>query len=244
MIITSLERQLRRRQRVNLFVDGQFAALAGPQPRPGEGPPRRHDRRRGGARGAARRGRTPHRLRRRHQPPLLSPAQREARCDSACAVAASRPKSSTRPSSACAPSHYLDDAAFAQFWRESRETLSPRSGRLIRSELLFKGVDADTATATVEGLDDEEAAYRAAAKRLKSLQGDDYDVFRRRLGGFLTRRGFSYDVVRRVLERCWRELGGDEPALIRPCSTPRRRPFAGLPTAPFFLDRGYVAAYH
>jgi regulatory protein len=108
-------------------------------------------------------------------------------------------------------SHYLDDAAFAQFWRESREALSPRSGRLIRSELLSKGVASATATTTVEGLDDEEAAYRAASKRLKAHRSDDYDLFRRRLGGFLTRRGFSYDVIRRVLDRCWREIGGIEP---------------------------------
>jgi regulatory protein len=104
--------------------------------------------------------------------------------------------------------HYLDDAAFAQFWRESRENVSPRSRRLIRSELLFKGVDSETATATVEDVDDEEAAYRAAAKRLHALEPTDYEVFRRRLGGFLTRRGFSYDVTRRTLERCWREIGG------------------------------------
>ena len=104
--------------------------------------------------------------------------------------------------------HFLDDAAFAQFWRESRENVSPRSRRLIRSELLFKGVDSETATATVEDVDDEEAAYRAAAKRLHALEATDYDAFRRRLGGFLTRRGFSYDVTRRTLERCWREIGG------------------------------------
>lgn len=109
-------------------------------------------------------------------------------------------------------SHYLDDAAFAQFWRENRQTLSPRSGRLIRSELLSKGIDAATATSTVEGFDDEESAYRAAAKRLKSLQGDDFEVFRRRLGGFLARRGFSYDIIRRVVDRCWRDLGASEPS--------------------------------
>ncbi len=107
-------------------------------------------------------------------------------------------------------SHYLDDAAFAQFWRENRQALSPRSGRLIRSELLSKGVDSETATVTVEGVDDEDAAYRAASKHLKSVQGEDFDAFRRRLGGFLTRRGFSYNVVRRTLERCWQRLAADD----------------------------------
>jgi len=104
--------------------------------------------------------------------------------------------------------HYLDDGAFAQFWTERRDSVSPRSRALIQSELRFKGIDAETASSTVEGLDDEEAAYRAAAKRLPALASLSRELFRRRLGGFLTRRGFAYDVVRRTLERCWREVGG------------------------------------
>ena len=104
--------------------------------------------------------------------------------------------------------HYLDDGAFAQFWTERRNSASPRSRSLIQSELRFKGIDAETASSTVEGLDDEEAAYRAASKRLPTVAGLSRELFRRRLGGFLTRRGFAYDVVRRTLERCWSEVGG------------------------------------
>jgi len=104
--------------------------------------------------------------------------------------------------------HYLDDGAFAQFWTERRDGVSPRSRALIQRELRFKGIDAETASSTVEGLDDEEAAYRAASKRLPAVAGLSRELFRRRLGGFLTRRGFAYDVVRRTLERCWSEVGG------------------------------------
>jgi len=211
MFITSVERQLRRRQRANLFVDGQYAlslALSLAQEK-GLHPGMTIDE-------AELQG-------------LRTEDERRTAYEAAINLLSYRPRSEKEIRQrlrrrSVAPevidetverlraAHYLDDAAFAQFWRESRETLSPRSGRLIRSELLFKGVDIDTATSTVEDLDDEEAAYRAAAKRLKSLKDDDCDVFRRRLGGFLTRRGFSYDVVRRTLERCWRDLGGDEPA--------------------------------
>jgi regulatory protein len=209
MFITSVERQPRRRRRVNLFVDGRFAlslALSLAQEK---------DLHAGGT------------IDEPELQALRAEDERRTAYDAAINLLSYRPRSEKEIRQRLrrrnvAPevidetverlraAHYLDDAAFAQFWRESRDTLSPRSGHLIRSELLYKGVDADTATSTVEGLDDEEAAYRAAAKRLKSLQRDDYDVFRRRLGGFLTRRGFSYDVVRRTLERCWRDLGGGE----------------------------------
>lgn len=211
MIITSLERQPRRRRRVNVFVDGRFAlslALSLAQEK-------------GLHAGMA--------VDEAELDELRAEDERRAAYEAAIHLLSYRPRSERemrqrlRRRGIAAEvidetvarlhaSHYLDDAAFAQFWRESRQALSPRSGRLIRSELLSKGVDAGTATSTVEGLDDEESAYRAASKRLKSLQGDDFDVFRRRLGGFLARRGFSYDVIRRVVERCWRDLGGSEPS--------------------------------
>jgi regulatory protein len=91
---------------------------------------------------------------------------------------------------------YLDDAAFARFWVENRDTSSPRSGRLLRAELRSRGVEASTAADATAGIEDEDAAYRAAVRRL------------RRLGGFLLRRGFNYAVAERIVSRCWAELTG------------------------------------
>jgi len=105
---------------------------------------------------------------------------------------------------------YLDDKAFAHFWTETREATSPRSRRLIAQELRAQGVDAEMAAAATVSVADEEAAYRAASRRLHAFRGLDYETFRRRLGGFLVRRGFSYDVARRTMDRCWQEAGGNE----------------------------------
>jgi regulatory protein len=105
---------------------------------------------------------------------------------------------------------YLDDEAFARFWTETRDTTSPRGRRLIVHELRAQGVNADTAAAATASVSDEEAAYRAARRRLQAFRGLDYDTFRRRLGGFLVRRGFSYEVARRTMDRCWQEAGAQE----------------------------------
>jgi len=105
---------------------------------------------------------------------------------------------------------YLDDKAFARFWTETREATSPRSRRLIAQELRAQGVDTETAAAATVSVADEEAAYRAAGRRLHAFRGLDYETFRRRLGGFLVRRGFSYEVARRTMDRCWQEAGGNE----------------------------------
>ena len=97
----------------------------------------------------------------------------------------------------------IDDAAFAQFWRENRESFSPRSKRLLKLELRAKGVDAELAGEAVAGIDEEESALRAARRRARLWAGEDYDTFRRKLGAFLRRRGFGYEVISRTIERLW-----------------------------------------
>jgi regulatory protein len=108
---------------------------------------------------------------------------------------------------------YLDDAEFARFWVEGRQRFSPRSAYALRQELRRKGLD-DVAVATaVSNLDAAASAYEAArprALRLSSLAGGDPKLFRRKIGDFLLRRGFDYDVVREVVGRLLSELSADE----------------------------------
>jgi regulatory protein len=102
---------------------------------------------------------------------------------------------------------YLDDAAFASFWIESRQTYRPGARRLVAAELRQLGVGREVADEATAVISDEEAAYEAARRRLRALRGLEYRAFRERLGAFLTRRGFSYDVARRTIDRCWAEGG-------------------------------------
>jgi regulatory protein len=101
---------------------------------------------------------------------------------------------------------YLNDAAYARFWTESRQATRPRSARAIVRELQQQGVALEVAKDAVECVSDEETAYDAAKRRLRSLYGLEYGPFRERLGSFLTRRGFSYEVARKTVERCWAEV--------------------------------------
>lgn len=103
---------------------------------------------------------------------------------------------------------YIDDLAFARFWVENREGFRPRSVWVLRQELRQKGVSDDIINQTVEDVDEAESAYRAAQSRGQRLARLDYQTFRRRLGGFLQRRGFNYDIVKSTVERIWHEHGG------------------------------------
>ena len=99
----------------------------------------------------------------------------------------------------------LNDASFAQEWARSRVAHRPRSAAAIRRELLGKGIDRDTAQAAVETLDDDESAYRAGQRAAASLADADYMTFRRRLQGYLYRRGFNGAAIRKAAERLWEE---------------------------------------
>jgi regulatory protein len=101
----------------------------------------------------------------------------------------------------------LDDLAFASFWRDNRQSFSPRSGLLLGRELRAKGVAKGVVTEVVSGLDEEDSAYRAAVKRATRLDRTDFTDFRARLTPFLRRRGFSYQVIERAVRRLWDELG-------------------------------------
>ncbi len=105
----------------------------------------------------------------------------------------------------------LSDQQFAEFWVENREQFSPRSARALGRELWQKGVDRETIQATVAPERDEERALAAARKKLRSLANADYQTFRKRLGEFLLRRGFSYAVAGATVRRLWEELHQERP---------------------------------
>jgi regulatory protein len=104
---------------------------------------------------------------------------------------------------------YLDDAAFARFWVESRQAGTPRSRRALAFELSRKGVDRARAEEALEGVSDADAAYDAAQRRLRVLSNADRQTFERRLGSFLNSRGFGYGVARATIQRCWAEINGE-----------------------------------
>jgi regulatory protein len=103
--------------------------------------------------------------------------------------------------------NYIDDASFAKSWRQSRETHQPRSAYLIRVELEQRGVTRELAEAAVANLDNEDSAYRAGARRLKALRNLDQHTFYTRLASYLRRRGFTYSLVHRTIERLVKEAG-------------------------------------
>ncbi len=102
---------------------------------------------------------------------------------------------------------YLDDRAFARFWIEERNRSKPRGERALRSELRNKGIaDALIRELLDEIVDENHAAYQAARPRALRLRGLTRQAFQQKIGSFLQRRGFSYEAVHQAIDDLKREL--------------------------------------
>jgi regulatory protein len=104
----------------------------------------------------------------------------------------------------------LNDAEFARYWVENREQFHPRSGQALRQELRRHGVDADIVAEAISDENDAEQAILVGRKKVSSLRKADFATFRTKLGQFLQRRGFSYDVIREVVRTLWAETGQEK----------------------------------
>lgn len=100
----------------------------------------------------------------------------------------------------------IDDEAFAKAWTENRLTFRPRSARALRAELRRKGVSSEEIDGVLEEFDETEAAWKAARKGSHRYQGLSERDFRRRLSAYLSRRGFDYPTIAPVVEQLVREI--------------------------------------
>lgn len=103
--------------------------------------------------------------------------------------------------------HLIQDDKFAASWVESRNQFRPSSQRVLRYELRNKGIDEEIIDEALQGsVEDLELAQRAAQKMVRRLANLDWQEFRKKLSAFLARRGFSYEIVTRVVKTTWDEL--------------------------------------
>ena len=110
----------------------------------------------------------------------------------------------------------LDDAAFARSFTRARVVGAQQSRRRVQQELARRGVAravADDAIATVfeeEEVDQADVVVQAARRKLRTLIKLDPAVRRRRLYGFLARRGYDGDDIRRAMATVGEELRVEE----------------------------------
>jgi regulatory protein len=108
----------------------------------------------------------------------------------------------------------LDDAQFAQLWVANRQNLKPRGAQALRQELRAKGIDRQIVDTVIESnvdADSERAACAEVARQAlrKYANEPDRATFQRKFGAFLQRRGFSFETIKPLLDELWQEARGE-----------------------------------
>lgn len=98
----------------------------------------------------------------------------------------------------------LDDSDFASWWTKQRLTgHTPRGKRAIFFELLQKGVSREATEKVLNEVVEEtelNAAFVAAQRRLRSSTSFS-SLQIKKLKAYLSRRGFSWDIINTVVDR-------------------------------------------
>ena len=100
----------------------------------------------------------------------------------------------------------VNDETFAQAWVENRNTFRPRGKTALRMELRRKGLSNEIVQSVLDTqVNDAALALEAARKYARRLSGLDWPEFRQKLSGFLARRGFLYTTLAPVVSEVWKE---------------------------------------
>lgn len=110
---------------------------------------------------------------------------------------------------------FVNDEKFARAWVENRSLYRPRGYRALRMELGLKGLDDAIIDSALAQIDDESLAYAAGKKQTRKFKGLEWPEFRKKLGAFLARRGFSYATISPIIQQLWDETqSAGEPQTI------------------------------
>jgi len=96
----------------------------------------------------------------------------------------------------------LDDKAFASWWVDQRSKFRPRGQKLLRAELLSKGIAKGLIENLLDSQKEEQTqlAMNAAAKKIKTYKRLDDENLRIKLYQFLARRGFDWGVIKKAVD--------------------------------------------
>ncbi len=100
---------------------------------------------------------------------------------------------------------FLDDEAFAKWWIKQRIEFRPKSKRIIRLELLQKGIAKDVIDTLIAeeaetAVSDVEQARKLIASRRRRFARLAEREQRQKLIEFLARRGFDWDTIRQSVD--------------------------------------------
>ena len=96
---------------------------------------------------------------------------------------------------------YINDREFARLWIETRRRQRPRGAFGLRYELRQKGISEEIIEDALKCYNEQAAAWDAIAPKIEKWQKLPAMEFRRKVYNFLKQRGFSGSTIRTMCEQ-------------------------------------------
>lgn len=99
---------------------------------------------------------------------------------------------------------HIKDENFAKKWVVRRQRSKPKGKKMLQHELANQNIDRTTVDRVLAGIDSAEetdTALQLAQKQAQRYQALPPEVAKRRLHGFLLRRGFDYETIQSAIDR-------------------------------------------
>ncbi len=97
----------------------------------------------------------------------------------------------------------LDDAKFAKWWVEQRQSFRPKAKRILNQELRIKGIKQETINKVLQEtpVDEEKMARELLAKRSYKWEGLEPRDAKQKKFQYLAGKGFDWEVVEKVIKK-------------------------------------------
>ncbi|MDY0235144.1 MAG: RecX family transcriptional regulator [Gudongella sp.] len=97
---------------------------------------------------------------------------------------------------------YLDDYKFAETFLLEKSSLKGYGPYRIKHELRNKGINDNIIESILDIYEEDiEELTRLVLSKYKNILNEERDIIYRKVGGFLQRRGHSYDTIKKVLNK-------------------------------------------
>jgi regulatory protein len=94
---------------------------------------------------------------------------------------------------------YLNDKQFSEMWIRNRMLLSPKSDKVLRLELIKKGIPNDIIQEAISNLDEHDKISSIKSLIEKKQRQTKYQD-KQKLTEYLSRQGYNYGLIKQALE--------------------------------------------
>jgi regulatory protein len=99
----------------------------------------------------------------------------------------------------------VDDKRYASLWVDERSLSKPRGKKLLAIELHQKGVAPEVFQEVIDKLDERSLGLKAARDFIQKLKENNGREFKEKVTKYLLRRGFNYSEIIPIVEQVWEE---------------------------------------